>query len=101
MANSRVPKSSRPKKSASPLMVRLDADSKDVLARAAGLRGISVSDYVRTVTVPQARREVDSVRDRTLALTPDEQLAFWQALQQTPKLTAAQKRLAGMIRGRS
>ncbi len=42
----------------SPLMVRLDADSKDAIARAAELRGISVSDYVRQVTVAQARKEV-------------------------------------------
>ncbi len=45
-------------KTASPLMVRLDDESKQCLAEAANLRHVSVSDYVRTVTVPQARREV-------------------------------------------
>lgn len=40
----------------SPLMVRLDEDGKAVLARAAELRWVSVSDYVRMVTVAQARR---------------------------------------------
>ncbi|MGL5094417.1 MAG: DUF1778 domain-containing protein, partial [Planctomycetia bacterium] len=64
----------------SPLMVRLDAESKKALKAAAELRRISVSDYVRTVTVAQARREVASARDQTILLSPDEQLAFWQAL---------------------
>src|SRR5438046_3100013 len=48
--------------SASPLMVRLDDDTKACLAQAAALRRISVSDYVRTVTVAQARREVRAAR---------------------------------------
>jgi uncharacterized protein (DUF1778 family) len=84
---------------ASPLMVRLDAESKQALTDAAELRRISVSDYVRTVTIPQARREVASARDQTILLTPDEQLAFWQALQAAPKLTPAQKRLGALMRG--
>ncbi len=88
-----------PSAKASPLMVRLDAESKQALTAAAELRRISVSDYVRTVTVAQARREVASARDQTILLTPDEQLAFWQALQAPPKLTPAQKRLAALMRG--
>lgn len=84
---------------ASPLMVRLDAESKQALAAAAELRRISVSDYVRTVTVAQARREVASARDQTILLSPDEQLAFWQALNAPAKLTPAQKRLGAIIRG--
>jgi uncharacterized protein (DUF1778 family) len=84
---------------ASPLMVRLDAESKQALTEAAELRRISVSDYVRTVTVAQARREVASARDQTILLSPDEQLAFWQALNAPSKLTAAQKRLGAIMRG--
>jgi uncharacterized protein (DUF1778 family) len=84
---------------ASPLMVRLDAESKQALAAAAELRRISVSDYVRTVTVAQARREVASARDQTILLSPEEQLVFWQALQSPPKLTPAQKRLGAIMRG--
>jgi uncharacterized protein (DUF1778 family) len=83
----------------SSLMVRLDADSKQALTDAAELRRISVSDYVRTVTVAQARREVASAREQTVLLSPDEQLAFWRALQAAPKLTPAQKRLAVIMRG--
>jgi uncharacterized protein (DUF1778 family) len=83
----------------SPLMVRLDAESKKCLAEAAELRRVSVSDYVRAVTVPQARREVRAAREQVIALSPDEQLAFWSALNKTPKLTAAQKRLGKIMRG--
>jgi len=80
-------------------MVRLDAESKQALAAAAELRRISVSDYVRTVTVAQARREVASAHDQTILLSPEEQLAFWQALSAPRKLTPAQKRLGAIMRG--
>jgi uncharacterized protein (DUF1778 family) len=80
-------------------MVRLDNESKAALAEAAQLRQISVSDYVRTVLVPQARRELRASREQTIALTPEEQLAFWQALNEPPKLTKAQRRLAAIMRG--
>lgn len=83
------------------LMVRLDEESKSVVAQAAELRRISVSDYVRTVTVAQARREVASADNGVISLTPDEQLALWQALQAPPKLTPAQKRLGKLMRGES
>ena len=84
-----------------PLMVRLDDESKAYLAQAAKLRGVSVSDYVRTVTVAQARREVDASREQTIALTPEEQLAFWNALSATPRLTDAQRKLGKVMRGES
>jgi uncharacterized protein (DUF1778 family) len=82
-------------------MVRLDEDSKHVLSRAAELRRISVSDYVRQVTVAQARKEVDAAAGQTIALTPDEQLAFWTALNQSVKLTTSQKKLGKIMRGES
>jgi uncharacterized protein (DUF1778 family) len=85
------------------LMVRLDQESKAYLCRAAELRGISLSDYVRTVTVAQARREVlaSLEQTQTLALTAEEQLAFWEALTAPPKLTDAQRRLGATMRGES
>ncbi len=88
-------------KSASPLMVRLDEQSKRYLTEAAGLRHISVSDYVRTVTVPQAKREIQASREQVVALTADEQLAFWNALNETPVLTTAQRRLGAIMRGKA
>ncbi|MCI0702650.1 MAG: DUF1778 domain-containing protein [Planctomycetia bacterium] len=87
--------------SPSPLMVRLDEESKSVLTRAAELRGISVSDYVRQVTVAQARKEVTAATEQTIAMTPEEQLAFWTALSAPAKLTAAQKKLGKLMRGES
>ena len=86
---------------ASPLVVRLDEESKAMLTQAAELRRISVSDYVRTITVAQARREVFSAKDQTLVLSPEEQLAFWKALQASPKITSAQRRLRSQMRGES
>jgi len=89
------------RKTVSPLMVRLDDDSKQSLVQAAELRRISVSDYVRTVTVPQAKREVRAAREQVLSLTPEEQLAFWNALNESPKLTAAQRRLGRLAQNAS
>jgi uncharacterized protein (DUF1778 family) len=81
------------------LMVRLDEDSKSCVAKAAELRKVSISDYVRMVTVAQARRELTEAEQNTIALTPEEQLAFWQALNEPPKLTKAQQELARIMRG--
>jgi uncharacterized protein (DUF1778 family) len=99
MAKSRPSKAIKKAASASPLMVRLDDESKAYLAEAAQLRHISVSDYVRTVLVAQARKEVLAARDQIITLSPEEQLAFWNALNQTPELTPAQRRLGAIMRG--
>ena len=53
-------------------MVRLDSQSKTVLAAAAELRQVSLSD-----------------------------LAFWNALNEPVKLTPAQRRLGAIMRGES
>ncbi len=101
MAKTRL---SRPCKKASrpsPLIVRLDQESKGVLSQAAALRRISISDYVRTVTVAQARKEVFAAREQTIALTQEEQLAFWRALNEVPRLTESQRRLGTVMRGKS
>jgi uncharacterized protein (DUF1778 family) len=83
----------------SSLVVRLDQESKRFLTEAAKLHRISVSDYVRTMTVSQARREVLAARENVIVLPPEDQLALWNALNETPKLTPAQKRLGKMMRG--
>ena len=80
-------------------MVRLDKDSKSYLTKAAELRKVSISDYVRMVIVAQAQREVREAEESTIALTPEEQLAFWNALNATPKLTKAQRKLGRTMRG--
>jgi uncharacterized protein (DUF1778 family) len=83
----------------SQLMVRLDEDSKSYITKAAELRKVSISDYVRMVTVPQARREVQQAEQTTIALTAEEQLTFWNALNAPPELTEAQRELGRMMRG--
>jgi uncharacterized protein (DUF1778 family) len=81
-------------------VVRLDDESKAYLAEAARLRQISVSDYVRQVTIAQARREVEESRTQTIRLSPEDQLAFWNALQKPAKLTPAQKKLGRLMQGK-
>ena len=81
------------------LMVRLDDESKSFVAKAARLRHISMSDYVRMVTVSQAQREVQQAEQNTIVLTADEQLEFWNALAQEPRLTKAQRKLGAVMRG--
>jgi len=83
------------------LMVRLDEESKAFIAKAAKLRRVSMSDYVRMVTVSQAQREVEEAERSTIALTPEEQLEFWNALAQAPELTDAQRELGSIMRGES
>lgn len=80
-------------------MVRVDTSSKQVIAHAARIRGISASDYIRSVVVAQAKREVEEARTRTILLTPEEQLAFWQALDRPAELTPRQRELGRLMRG--
>ena len=51
------------------------------------------------VTVAQARREVSQAEQSTISLTPEEQLAFWNALNATPNLTKSQRELGKIMRG--
>lgn len=83
----------------SSLMVRLDEESKALLTTAAELRKISVSDYVRSIVVGQAKREIAAAESQVVSMSPDEQLQFWKALSKPPKLTKAQQKLGGMMRG--
>jgi uncharacterized protein (DUF1778 family) len=101
MQKLRISKKARTARTTSPLMVRLDNESKRCLAEAAGLRHITLSDYVRAVIVPQARREVRAARELVVVLTPEEQLSFWNALSETPELSPAQRRLGAIMRGES
>ena len=83
----------------SSLMVRLDEESKALLTSAAELRKVSVSDYVRSIVIGQARRELAAAEAHVISMTPEEQLEFWEALSKPPKLTKAQKQLGRLMRG--
>jgi|JI10StandDraft_1071094.scaffolds.fasta_scaffold133647_2 uncharacterized protein (DUF1778 family) len=81
------------------LMVRVDSASKALITSAAGMRGISTSDYVRTVVVGQARRELEEARTKAIVLSADEQLLFWTALHKPGRLTKRQRKLGELMRG--
>ena len=82
------------------LMVRLDLDSKTCVARAAELRHVSVSDYVRSVVVAQARRELLVADRQVIVLTPTVQQTFWLALQEPIALMPAQQALGALMRSK-
>ena len=99
MQGKKNPKQSHGGRRGSSLMVRLDDESKSYLTQAAELRQVSVSDYVRAVTVAQARREVQSAERHMITMTAEEQLAFWTALSVTAEPTVAQRKLGAVMRG--
>jgi uncharacterized protein (DUF1778 family) len=101
MAKARSTGSSSKRRQTRSLMVRLDEESKDILTQAAELRHISVSDYVREVTIAQARREVRDAEEHVITLSPEAQLAFWNALNEPVRLTEAQKQLGKLMRSLS
>ena len=88
-----------PKPKSANLMVRLDPAGKAVIERAAAHRHLSTSDYVRTVMVAQADKELREAQDNTIALTPSEQEAFWTALQADAELSPKQRSLGRVMRG--
>jgi uncharacterized protein (DUF1778 family) len=81
------------------LQARLDPDSKRIVEEAARLRHVGLSDYIRLVLVPTARRELEQARHQVLQLTADEQERFWSALQASATPTEAQRRLGALMRG--
>lgn len=95
MAHSRNLPNARP----TTLTVRIDAASKQLIADAAELCGISVSEFVRRASVSEARRVHSAADDGIIRMTPEEQLAFWNALHEPVTLTPAQRELAMIVRG--
>ncbi len=82
------------------LQTRLAPKHKRMIERAAKLRNLSVSDYLRQVLVPMAQREVEGAKQGVIEMTAEEQLAFWNIINEPPSpLTPAQKKLARLMRG--
>ena len=81
------------------LQARLDPKSKQAVEEAAKLRNVGLSDYIRLVLVPTAKREVEQAKHRVLQMTADEQERFWLALEAPAKPTKAQRKLAKIMRG--
>ena len=82
------------------LQARLDPESKSVIEEAARLRHVGLSDYIRLVLVPTARKEVLGAKQQVLHLTSSEQETFWDALCSHAKPTKAQKKLGALMKGK-
>jgi len=82
------------------LQARLDPESKNLIEEAARLRHVGLSDYIRLVLVPTARKEVLEAKQQVLHLTATEQEKFWEALRSPAKPTKAQKKLASLMKGK-
>ena len=80
------------------LLVRLDRGGKTLVHRAAAARGLTVSEYVRTRILSLARQDVTEAETQVLRLSREDQILFWQSLQNPPPPTAAQRRLGRLIR---
>jgi uncharacterized protein (DUF1778 family) len=83
------------------LQTRLDQKSKQTIVQAAKLRQVGLSDYVRLVLVPAAKREIEQSKNQVLQMTADEQERFWMALQAPVKLTKNQCKLGKIMQGDS
>lgn len=81
------------------LQARLDLESKRAVEEAAKLRQVGLSDYIRLVLVPAAKREVALAKRQVVQMTADEQERFWLALQAPVKPTKAQRELGEIMRG--
>jgi uncharacterized protein (DUF1778 family) len=81
------------------LQARLDPKSKQIVAQAAKLRNIGLSDYIRLILVPTAKKEVEQAKNQVLQLTAEEQERFWMALQAPAKLTKSQRKLSKIMQG--
>jgi len=80
------------------LLVRLDQDDKALVQRAAAVRELSLSDYVRSRMVPLARQDIAESDTGVLSLPREDQIVFWQALQHPPAINPAQRELGDLVR---
>ncbi len=81
------------------LQARLDPQSKRAVEEAAKLRHVGLSDYIRLVLVPAAKREVAQAKNNVLQMTADEQERFWLALEASVEPSKAQRELGKIMRG--
>ena len=81
------------------LQARLSRRDKSAIVKAAKLRRMSLTSYLREVVVPMAEHEVAAAGQGVIEMTQNEQLALWKALHAPVKLTPAQKELGRLMRG--
>ncbi len=92
-----VGRSPEPAKTAN-VLIRFDAKRKARIRRAAELRGLSVSDYVRSRIVAIAERDIEEAQTWVLRLGREDQIVPWRALQKPRPPTKAQRALGKLIR---
>ena len=80
------------------MLVRFDREAKSLVQRAATVRGLTDSDYVRTRVLPLAQQDVEESKTGVLPLTKEDQIVFWQALQHPPTPTRPQRALGKLVR---
>ena len=80
------------------LLVRCDRSTKELIRKAAEVRGLSMSDYMRMQVKASAARDVLEAETGILKLAKEDQIAFWQLLQRPAKPTEAQKKLGHLVR---
>jgi len=79
--------------STSIFQARIDPQSKAAIKIAAGLRGISQTDYLKAILIPFAKAEIVEAESGGIKLSPLEQIDFWNALNEPIQLTSKQKQL--------
>ncbi len=80
------------------VLVRFDSAGKALVKRAAAVRGLNVSDYVRTRIIAMAQQDVVEADTGVLRLPREAQIAFWQALQAPLAPTETQRELGALVR---
>jgi hypothetical protein len=69
------------------------------MAKANRSNGTKRASAVKPQMGAQALNEFRAASAHIIILTPDQQLAFWKAINASPKLTASQRRLGAIMRG--
>lgn len=81
------------------LQARVKPAAKDLVVKAAQKRDVAVSDYIRSVIVEQAEREVQGAEQDILLLTANEQRQLWEMLDVDCEINEGQVKLAKLMNG--
>lgn len=64
------------------------------------MQGVDMRSQIIQNSVPLCPVRVEEAMNNTIDLTTDEQLTFWNALNEAPRLTKSQKKLGAIMRGK-
>ncbi|MEX1041225.1 MAG: DUF1778 domain-containing protein [Pirellulaceae bacterium] len=80
------------------LLIEIDHQSWQQLDLAARGRGVSLSDYISELLRIAAEEDRLAVTDNVTISSPEDQRNFLEALEASPELTPAQRKLGAMMR---